>query len=782
MSNGRTAVAGTVSDAKEGARTGLACIGFVLDQLGIPAAEMRLSPADGNFGPDPPPSASAHPDAAAAAGRLMRTLTTAGIDADLVTATLDDLVSRTEGRPVVAVLSAGKFVVICGREQDDGGNLKRLFLFDPLARTRSRTLWVGIDSFAAAWSRLLVEVRGRAADRGLGVTGSAEETARRKAAETASADGPPRASDRFGFAWFAKYIAENKSFFRDVAVLSLFIHILSLAPPIFFQIVVDRVLVHHVYETLIALGVGVTLAIGFSALFEYARDRILLHAANRIDASIGPATFEHLTKLPLHYFEPRPVGVLVKHMQQPEPIREFLAGRLLVSILDASVLIVIIPLLFFYNAMLALITLGISTILLAAVILLIIPLRRRLYELYLCEGGRQAMLVEALQGIATVKSLAIEDLKRAEWNGATAAAIEARYRVQRLQLAVRTLLGFFDQAMMVVIVVAGAVSVISGSMTVGALIAFQMLAARVTAPLLDLIGLTHQIQETALSIRMLGNVMNAEPEEVERSPKIRPPISGAIHFERVQFAYPASRTPAIDGLSVDIDAGEFIGIVGRSGSGKTTLTRLILGHYHPDEGAIRFGPANGRDIERAYLRKQISMVLQDTFLFTGTVFTNIAASSPGASYEEVEAAAEMAGASEFVERLPNRYESRLEEGGRNLSGGQRQRIGLARALLIRRPILILDEATSSLDPESEASIRQRLPMIRQGRTVILISHKLSLMTEADRIIVIEGGRKIQEGHHADLSRTPGLYGQLWRQQSEPYQPEPVQSMQFGGRT
>ena len=770
------------TDPLQGLKTGLGCMAFVLDNLGVPSISFDVTPGDLEAVDESRSAAMAHPEAARSVDRLMRVAERAGVDAELVTASLDDFISREWTTPRIAVLTSGNFVVVCGRSLGRDGKLEKLFLFDPLALSRSRTLWVAVEAFGAAWSKLLIEVRGRTIDHGLGLAGSAEETVRQQAAEAASAAGVPQAGNRFGFAWFGKYLLENKRFFRDVAVISLFMHLLSLAPPIFFQIVVDRVLVHHVYETLVALGIGVMVAIGFNTLFEYVRDRILLHAANRIDASIGPATFTHLTNLPLHYFDPRPVGVLVKHMQQPEAIREFLAGQLLVTILNASVLVVIIPLLFFYNATLALLTLGIASILLITILVLIIPLRRRLYELYLCEGGKQAMLVEALQGIATVKSLAIEDLKRAEWNAATAAAIEARYKVQRLQVAVRTILGFFDQAMMVAIIVVGALFVIGGAMTVGALIAFQMLAGRVTSPLLELIGLTHQIQETSLSVRMLGNVMNAAPEEAEKSPKTRPPIDGAIRFERLSFTYPTTRSPVLKDLSLDIGAGEFVGIVGRSGSGKTTLTRLLLGHYLPDEGAIYLGSANSRDVDRAYLRKQVSMVLQDTFLFTGTVFSNIAASNPAATYEEIEAAAEAAGAAEFIERMPNRYETQLEEGGRNLSGGQRQRLGLARALLVRRPILVLDEATSSLDPESEGSIRDGLPQIRRGRTVILISHKLSLMTETDRIFVIEGGRRVQEGHHTELVEMPGLYSQLWRQQSEPYQPGAVQPLQFGPRT
>ncbi len=699
----------------------------------------------------------------------------AGVDFATMSPSIDEISELLARGPAIASLNNGNFVVLISSSGSTLEAPTQLLVFDPLCEGVSRKIWITREEFQRVWSGVVLMLDGaRRSTTGKPGEESAEDKAAAHAPEGTSewrrGFGEQRdPKSAYGIGWFLKHIFQNKRYFADVVMLSALIHVLALAPPIFFQVVVDRVLVHNVFETLVALSVGVMLAIAFNAVFEFTRDRILLHAANRIDARILPETYDHLLSLKQTYFDQRSVGVLTKHMQQAETIREFLTGQLLRTLLNSSVLLIVLPLLFYYNSLLAWMTLAIVSVIFTTILALLFPLRRRLFDLYRAEGARQAMLVESLQGMSTVKSLALEDGLRTDWNILSAVVIEARHRVQKLQIIVETLIGFVDQALMVAIVVVGALFVIDGSMTVGALIAFQMLAGRVTGPLLQLIGLLHQAQEAAISVKMLGEVMNAPKEQEDRQDLLQPVIDGSISIDNVTYTYPGSGIPALERLRLDIRPGEFIGVVGRSGSGKTTLTRLLLGGCPPDQGAVLFGGQNMLDIDIHHLRRQISVVLQETFLFNGTVLANIRMARPQASLEEIREAAHIAGALDFIEDLPQRFDTWLEEGASNLSGGQRQRIGLARAIVARRPILILDEATSALDPESEASVRDRLPLIRRGRTLILVSHRLSLLKDADAIITLEAGRRMQIGRHADLVKMPGIYAQLWNQQAGPYQ-------------
>jgi len=568
----------------------------------------------------------------------------------------------------------------------------------------------------------------------------------------------------FGFAWFIPEILRNGAAFRDIVVAAFMLQVLALALPIFIQITVDKVLVHQAYTTLYVLAAGVSLAVLFDAAFNYLRRSLLVYASARIDVRTSTRTFERLLSLSIDFFERVSAGVITKHMQQVEKIREFLTGRLLLTLLDATSLQIIVPLLFMYSKMLATLVLGFSAFTCCVIAALVPVYRRRLRALYEAEGQRQAYLVETIHGMETVKALATEPLRRREWDTRCAQAAQSHFRVGRISTGAQAAIGLLEKLLTVAVIGFGAQLVFDGHMTVGALIAFNMLSSRVTGPLGQIVSLVHSYQEAGLSVRMLGEIMNRRPERSPDARGLRSPIAGQIEFDHVTFRYSESAPPALDDVSLTVRPGEVFGIVGRSGSGKTTLTRLIRAMYPLQLGSVRIDGHDVREIDLPHLRSQVGVVLQQSFLFRGTVRENIGSTKPDAALEEIVAAAMASGADEFIRNLPQGYDTLLEEGGTNLSGGQQQRIAIARALLRQPRILILDEATSALDPESEAILQTNLATIAQGRTVVVVSHRLSSLVTADKIVVLDRGRLVDQGSHSELMSRCTTYRHLWNQQ------------------
>ena len=451
-------------------------------------------------------------------------------------------------------------------------------------------------------------------------------------------------------------------------------------------------------------------------------------------------------------------------MQQVQSFRNFLTGQLFFTAIDCMGLILFIPLLASYSVKLALVVMGFSALMALVVLALIKPFNKRLQALYTAEGTRQSMLIETIHGMRTVKSLAIEPKQRKVWEQRTATTIQMHFGVGRMSLTASTITSLLEKLMMVSIITIGAMDVFSLQLTVGGLIAFQMMSNRVVGPLVQMVGLVHQYQETALSVKMLGEVMNRPPER-KSSGGLRPVLQGQIGLDGVTFRYPGSTMTALDRITLLIAPGSVVGVVGRSGSGKSTFTRLIQGLYPVQEGVIRFDGVDIREIDLAHLRRSIGVVLQDNFMFRGTVRENIAMARPDASFELIVAASQAAGADEFIERLPQGYDTLLEENASNLSGGQRQRLAIARALLPSPRILILDEASSALDPESEAIFIRNLGRIAAGRTVIIVSHRLSTLVHSNQIFVFERGCLSDAGRHDELLGRCEPYTQLWNQQT-----------------
>ncbi len=569
----------------------------------------------------------------------------------------------------------------------------------------------------------------------------------------------------FGFAWFMPLIMTHRRIFRDVAVAALVLSVLAVAMPVFVQIIIDRVLVHHSLGTLNVLVVGMAGAVLFETVFLYLRRRLMLYASNRIDAQVGVKTFAKLVSLPMDFFERASTGVITKNMLQTERVRYFLTGQLFVTLLDAVGLIVLIPLMFAYSAELAVVVLSSAGLLCLVMVVMLPVMGRRMNALYQAEARLQGFLVETIQGMRTVKALALDAQQRRAWDRLLFRAIRRRFAMANGAAIAQTLINPIDKGAQIAVMAMGAYLVFNGDMMVGALIAFKIIAARVTQPLVGLSQMIQPFQEMSLSVRMLGQIMNHPSEQGRTGRGLHTPIEGTVAFTDVRFAYPGSATPALDGVSFTIPKGAMVGVMGRSGSGKTTLTRLLQALHRPQDGMIKIDGHDVRAIDLDHLRTSIGVVLQDSFLFHGTIRENIAAAKPEAAFEDVMEAARLAGADEFIERLPHGFDTMLEEGSSNLSGGQRQRLAIARALLIDPPILILDEATSALDAESEAIVQANLTGIARGRTLIIISHRLSSLVACDSILVMEQGKVADQGRHHDLLGRCDVYRHLWHKQN-----------------
>ncbi len=566
----------------------------------------------------------------------------------------------------------------------------------------------------------------------------------------------------FRLRWFIPEFFRQRKLLAQVATAIIAMSLIGLAIPIFFQLVVDKVLVHESLNTLTVLGVGVMVMLVFNAALEYLENYFLLFATNRIDIRLATRTFAKPLSLPVDFYERISSGVLIKHMQQTEKIRSFLSGSLFFSALELLSLVVFLPFLLYYSVKLTIVVLAFTLAMALVIAVLIKPFQIRLEELYLAEGKRQGMLVETIHGIRTVKSLALEPTQQRKWNDTAAYAITRYFRVAKISMTARTLSNFLEKSMFVAIIWIGAHSVFAGTLSVGALIAFQMLSGRVTAPLVRIVGLVHEYQQTALSVRMLGVVMNCPGEQVGGS--LHHQLRGEISIENVSFQYTPDGPRVIKDCNLHIPPGTTVGLVGRSGSGKTTLTKLLQGLYPLQAGIIKYDGIDIREIDRASLRSNIGIVLQDNYFFYGTVRDNLTLTKREASMEEVIYAARMAGADEFIQKMPKGYDSILEENASNLSGGQRQRLAIARALLPNPRLLIFDEATSALDPESETLVRKNLKMIARNRTVFIISHRLSILCRANKIVVMDKGELVESGTHKELVGRNGIYAEFWRQQ------------------
>ncbi len=532
-----------------------------------------------------------------------------------------------------------------------------------------------------------------------------------------------------------------------------------------FQVVIDKVLVHRSLTTLDVLAIGLVAVVVFDALLGGLRAYIFSHTTSRVDVELGAKLYRHLLGLPLAYFEARRVGDSIARVRELETIREFLTSSSVTLVIDLAFTAVFLAIMWFYSPWLFLIV-AIAILLYAITCVLITPpLRRRIDERFRRGAESQAFLVESVTGVQTLKAAAVEPQMQSRWERLLAGYVTAGFKAAKLNIWGGQAIQLINKLSTAAILYFGAKLAIGGQMTVGELVAFNMLAGRVAEPVLRLASLWQQFQEARVGVERLGDILNTPTEaQFSASRTALPRIEGAVRFDAVTFRYKPGGREALRKVNLSIAPGEVIGIVGPSGSGKSTLTKLVQRLYVPESGRVLVDGVDLALVDPAWLRRQVGVVLQENLLFNRSVRDNIALADPSLPTEAVMAAASMAGAHEFILELPEGYDTMIEERGANLSGGQRQRIAIARALITNPRILILDEATSALDTESEAIIHANMRSIARGRTVLVIAHRLSAIRIAERIITMENGEITEEGTHESLLAAGGRYSKLWRAQ------------------
>jgi len=570
---------------------------------------------------------------------------------------------------------------------------------------------------------------------------------------------------RFDFSWFIPALVKHRRLLGEVLLISFVLQGFGLAHPLFFQVVMDKVLVHQGLSTLHVVVTGLVVVMLFESLLSGLRHYILSHTTSRIDVELGARLFRHLAALPLAYFQARRVGDSVARVRELEHIRAFLTGQALTVVLDLFFSVVFIAVMFAYSVPLTLIVLASLPCYVLLSVLIVPVLRRRLDEKFARGAENQAMLVESVTAIQTVKAGALEPTFSRRWDRQLAAYVSASFRTQNLAAWGHEGVGLVGKLTQAATLWWGAQEVMAGALTVGEFVAFNMFAQHVAQPVMRMANLWTDFQQTGLSMARLGDILNTRTEAPPASAAQLPALRGALELRDVSFRYRPEAAPALRGVDLSVRAGEVIGIVGRSGSGKSTLTTLVQRLHLPQEGRVLIDGIDSGLIDAAQLRRQIGVVLQDNVLFNRTLRENIAITDPAAPIEAVVRAARLAGAHDFISELPQGYDTIVGEQGGSLSGGQRQRVAIARALFSDPRILILDEATSALDYESEAVLHRNMAQICEGRTVLIIAHRLSAVRGADRIVVMERGRVAEQGSHEQLLRLPhGIYRHLWSMQ------------------
>jgi ATP-binding cassette, subfamily B, bacterial HlyB/CyaB len=646
------------------------------------------------------------------------------------------LVSMSDARPVVLLLDDGSAALMV--RTDPARNI--VWLKDPAATFESDPVPVDELRLSQAWSGLVLLLR---PERGL------------------APDDQP-----FSVQWVMNLVLREKKLLRDIIVGSVTLAILTIFPPLVIMTVVDRVVTHRSWSTLTMVALLLAAATIYEAVISWSRRQQILFVATRLDAKMGLYIFRRLLNLPIDFFERKPAGEIMHAIHETSKIKQFLTGRMLATILDLITLFVIIPVLFILNPWLTFLILacGIGIV---AIIAAFMPGYRRLYSNYIqAEIAKGVTLVETIHGIRTVKSLAMEPVQKDEWDKRTAASGEANLAAQKYSNWPATLVQPLEAIMTRFVTLVGAAMILNdGTGSVGSLFAFMMLSGRVAQPLVSLSKLIEDAEEQRTAVAYASSILNSRPETTNPSAGVRPRFEGAISFNKVEFTYPGSRTKALDGVTFEVPAGTMLGLVGRSGSGKSTITRLLQGINREYEGFVKIDGMDLREINLSHLRRSFGVVLQDNFLFRGTIRENILAGRPGLTLTDAVRAARLAGAEEFIERMPLGYETWVEEGSPNLSGGQRQRLAIARALIHDPRILILDEATSALDPESEALVNANIKRIAHGRTMVIVSHRLSSIMDCHQIMVMDRGKVVDLGTHDELVHRCAIYRHLWSQQN-----------------
>jgi ATP-binding cassette, subfamily B, bacterial HlyB/CyaB len=695
--------------------SGLKSLVLLLRLNGIAADEMQISHRFGG--------------AAIGINEMLRCARDFALKARAVTADRARLARLT--LPAIAERHDGSFVVLA-RVTEDQALIQAPELAKPQLMSRA--------DFELQWNGRLVLIARRAALGGL--------------------------ARRFDISWFLQAMSKYRRLLGEVLIASFFLQLFGLISPLFFQVVTDKVLAHRGYTTLDVLVIGLLAVSVFEGLLGTVRTHVFAHTTNRIDVELGARLFRHLVTLPIAYFEARRAGDSVARVRELENIRNFLTSSALTLVIDLMFTVVFLAVMFLYSPMLTCIVMGSIPCYVAISAAATPVFRRRLEEKFERGAENQSFLVEAVTGIETLKAMAVEPQMQRRWEEQLAGYVQSSFRVLKLGNWSSQAVQFISKVVTALTLYFGAHLVIDGDLTVGELIAFNMLSGRVAQPVLRLAQLWQDFHQARISIARLGDILNSAPEPAYNPARAAlPSIRGDITFERVTFRYRPDGPEILHDISLRIPAGQVVGIVGPSGSGKSTLTKLVQRLYLPESGRVLVDGIDLGVTDVAWLRRQVGVVLQENMLFNRSIRDNIALTDPALPIERVIAAAELAGAHGFILELAQGYDTMVGDRGASLSGGQRQRIAIARALVTDPRILIFDEATSALDYESERIIQDNMRKIAARRTVLVIAHRLSTIRRADRIITIERGRIVEEGSHDDLLRKGGRYAMLHRLQA-----------------
>jgi ATP-binding cassette subfamily B protein len=571
--------------------------------------------------------------------------------------------------------------------------------------------------------------------------------------------------ERFGLNWFLPALTKYKRILIEVFVASFFIQLFALANPLMIQVIIDKVISQNAVETLKYFILFLIVLNVFEALLTTLRTYLFVDTTNRIDMSLGSEIIDHLLRLPLRYFEKRPVGEISTRINELERIRQFLTGTALTVVLDSVFSVLYVVVMFLYSPLLTFVTLAIIPIFVILTLIFSPTIRRQLRAKAERNAETQSYLVEVLTGIQTVKAQNIELRSRWQWQERYARYISTGFKTVITSTLASSASSFLNNLSRVLIIGVGAYLVLDQQLTLGQLIAFRIIAGYVTSPIMRLAQLWQNFQETALSLERLADIVD-HPDEAEqdRTNIPMPAIKGRVKYDNVSFRFKNSGPLQLNQVSLEFPAGKFVAIVGESGAGKSTLTKLLSRLYEPEMGRILIDGYDIHKVELYSLRRQIGVVPQDTLLFEGSIQENIALTNPDATTEEIIAAAQIAAAHEFIMGLPNGYNTRVGERGSALSGGQRQRIAIARTVLQQPAILVLDEATSALDYSTEQEVSRNLKESFQGRTVFFITHRLGTIKNADIIVMMDSGSVVEQGTHEELMALKGRYCYLYQQQ------------------
>lgn len=645
--------------------------------------------------------------------------------------------------PAIVRLIDGNFILI-GQVLQDG-----IIYYDP---RHKQTLKADIKEFIDAWDGTAILAKRR----------------------------PRFASDdvsRFDVSWFLPAVMRFKGAFGEVFTASFVLQIFGLISPLFFQVVVDKVLAHRALSTLDVLMIGLAAVSLFEVLLGGLRGYLFAHTTNRIDVMLGAKLFHHMQHLPLAYFHNRRVGETVARMRELETIRGFLTDSALTLVLDTFFSLVFVAVMFLYSVTLGLIVVATFPLYILLSVCVTPLLQRLLKEKFQRAAENQSFLVESVSAIETIKAMAVEPQMQRRWEDQLAGYVQASFKAFSLNNTASQIAQFISKMTLLATLYFGAKLVMEGSLTVGELVAFNMISQRVIGPVLRLAQMWSEFQQVRVSIDRIADILNAPTESLPTAKTSLPTIQGQIKMEQVVFRYKPDGPAILKSVSLDIPAGQVVGIVGPSGSGKSTVTKLLQRLYLPESGRVMIDGVDLSSVDPAWLRRQIGVVLQENVLFSRSIRDNIALSDPGMPDQKIVYAAMLAGAHDFIINQPGGYDTLVGEHGVGLSGGQRQRIAIARALVTNPRILIFDEATSALDLESESIIQSNMRSISEGRTVIIIAHRLAAVRHCDRILTIENGQIVEDGTHEELINSGGRYAMLYAHQSgEPPRPVPIRGI------